>query len=311
MSPAQSPSIVNCRPSHLGLWSLADLAKSAIGTPEKQPRSLSIRTSEGRCVSLLNDEVPSSCCTSEMSSNTSTLCSDSGRKYPSSDNGLRLSVPGTTPGSTPGSSPHCLRRTHSSSIATGLPSPQLTPTRLPSLSALIQAVSMVSSDAGEMPPLPPPSTSMFSQSHHLQLHKPSPLQSGLAVSPSAQQVVPRTPAKRKYICGHIGCGKAFTTSGHLSRHYRIHTGEKNYHCLYPGCTSRFSRQDNMMQHYRTHLSPRSRRNRSMRAASATQAAAEYNGALAAYSAAAGSAFCPYKRTQVQHSPSAYSQWTYY
>ncbi|ORX75030.1 hypothetical protein DL89DRAFT_219763, partial [Linderina pennispora] len=45
---------------------------------------------------------------------------------------------------------------------------------------------------------------------------------------------------------------------HLSRHYRIHTGEKNYHCLYPGCTSRFSRQDNMMQHYRTHLSPRSR-----------------------------------------------------
>ncbi|KAI8319666.1 hypothetical protein GQ54DRAFT_249357, partial [Martensiomyces pterosporus] len=56
--------------------------------------------------------------------------------------------------------------------------------------------------------------------------------------------------------------KAFTTSGHLSRHYRIHTGEKNYHCLYPGCTSRFSRQDNMMQHYRTHLSPRSRRNRS-------------------------------------------------
>lgn len=49
-------------------------------------------------------------------------------------------------------------------------------------------------------------------------------------------------------------------SGHLARHNRIHTGEKNFHCLYPGCPSRFSRQDNMMQHYRTHLSPRSRRN---------------------------------------------------
>ncbi|ORX65483.1 hypothetical protein DL89DRAFT_215649, partial [Linderina pennispora] len=51
------------------------------------------------------------------------------------------------------------------------------------------------------------------------------------------------------------CGKAFTTSGHLSRHHRIHTGEKNFVCLHPSCNSRFSRQDNMMQHYRTHLSP--------------------------------------------------------
>ncbi|KAI8049235.1 hypothetical protein BDF22DRAFT_611025, partial [Syncephalis plumigaleata] len=50
------------------------------------------------------------------------------------------------------------------------------------------------------------------------------------------------------------CDKSFTTSGHLARHNRIHTGEKNFHCPMEGCTSRFSRQDNMMQHYRTHLS---------------------------------------------------------
>ncbi|KAI7901511.1 uncharacterized protein BX663DRAFT_399933, partial [Cokeromyces recurvatus] len=49
------------------------------------------------------------------------------------------------------------------------------------------------------------------------------------------------------------CQKSFTTSGHLARHYRIHTGEKNYNCLHPGCSSKFSRQDNMMQHYRTHI----------------------------------------------------------
>ncbi|KAI9279027.1 hypothetical protein BC943DRAFT_284358, partial [Umbelopsis sp. AD052] len=55
--------------------------------------------------------------------------------------------------------------------------------------------------------------------------------------------------KRKYHCREPGCDKSFTTSGHLARHNRIHTGEKNFRCLFPGCQSRFSRQDNMMQHY--------------------------------------------------------------
>lgn len=54
---------------------------------------------------------------------------------------------------------------------------------------------------------------------------------------------------RKYTCR---CSKSFTTSGHLARHTRIHTGEKNYPCLWEGCGARFSRQDNCMQHFRTH-----------------------------------------------------------
>ncbi|KAI8886231.1 hypothetical protein K501DRAFT_152621, partial [Backusella circina FSU 941] len=73
-------------------------------------------------------------------------------------------------------------------------------------------------------------------------------------------------SKRKYHCTEPGCNKSFTTSGHLARHNRIHTGEKNFPCLFPGCQSRFSRQDNMMQHYRTHMSPKSRRSQKRGAA---------------------------------------------
>ena len=50
--------------------------------------------------------------------------------------------------------------------------------------------------------------------------------------------------KRRYEC--VTCGKTFTTSGHVARHNRIHTGEKNFQCPEPGCAQRFSRQDNCM-----------------------------------------------------------------
>ena len=50
--------------------------------------------------------------------------------------------------------------------------------------------------------------------------------------------------KRRYECQI--CGKSFTTSGHVARHNRIHTGEKNFQCPETGCSQRFSRQDNCM-----------------------------------------------------------------
>lgn len=86
-------------------------------------------------------------------------------------------------------------------------------------------------------------------------------------SSAAAPVIKRT--SRRYTCQ---CGKSFTTSGHLARHTRIHTGEKNYVCPEAGCGARFSRQDNCMQHYRTHqsgsASKRAARRRRMSADSA-------------------------------------------
>ncbi|KAG7091701.1 hypothetical protein E1B28_008104 [Marasmius oreades] len=63
--------------------------------------------------------------------------------------------------------------------------------------------------------------------------------------------------KKKHVCPT--CDRAFTTSGHLARHSRVHTGEKNHKCPFPGCETRCSRQDNLQQHYRIHLSSGSRR----------------------------------------------------
>ncbi|GMM36571.1 Nrg2 protein [Saccharomycopsis crataegensis] len=56
--------------------------------------------------------------------------------------------------------------------------------------------------------------------------------------------------ERKYQCKT--CGRKFKTSGHVSRHSRIHTGERKHVCPFPGCGARFARHDNCMQHYKTH-----------------------------------------------------------
>ncbi|KAI1005901.1 hypothetical protein K3495_g2323 [Podosphaera aphanis] len=54
------------------------------------------------------------------------------------------------------------------------------------------------------------------------------------------------------------CQKTFTTSGHASRHSKIHTAEKAVSCTWEGCHKKFTRSDNMKQHLETHTKERSR-----------------------------------------------------
>jgi uncharacterized Zn-finger protein len=84
-----------------------------------------------------------------------------------------------------------------------------------------------------------------------------------AVSPTGTNPGSERSAKR-YPCRYRdthGCEKTFTTSGHASRHSKIHTAEKAVPCTHPGCSKKFTRADNMKQHLETHYKDKSRSSR--------------------------------------------------
>lgn len=90
--------------------------------------------------------------------------------------------------------------------------------------------------------------------------------------------LPDRPGKR-YPCRYReshGCEKTFTTSGHASRHSKIHTAEKAVQCTYPGCQKKFTRADNMKQHLETHYKDKSRASSGQRAHKAALAEARRN-----------------------------------
>ncbi|TPX63584.1 hypothetical protein CcCBS67573_g08633 [Chytriomyces confervae] len=63
---------------------------------------------------------------------------------------------------------------------------------------------------------------------------------------------PHARAPKRYPCKFAGCDKDFSTSGHLSRHSRIHMGLKRFSCSVDGCDRTFVRADNRDQHDKSH-----------------------------------------------------------
>lgn len=80
-------------------------------------------------------------------------------------------------------------------------------------------------------------------------------------APSNAAPCPDERAAKRYACRFretLSCEKTFTTSGHASRHAKIHTAEKGVECSFDGCPKKFTRADNMKQHLETHFKEKPR-----------------------------------------------------
>lgn len=142
------------------------------------------------------------------------------------------------------------------------PQPQYQTTKLPSFNELLTTIPL----PNEFPLNRPTSTSPIypvyyypvnvSVSPKTLLPTPPPTKDNLTPITNLNAI--NEDNKRKHTCKI--CSRSFTTSGHLARHNRIHTGERKHICPWPTCEARFARQDNCMQHYKTHTNGKKRKN---------------------------------------------------
>lgn len=81
--------------------------------------------------------------------------------------------------------------------------------------------------------------------HQAQLTKPGRARK----SPTGRQCK-TPPHERPYACPADGCDRRFSRSDELTRHVRVHTGQRPFQCRI--CMRSFSRSDHLTTHIRTH-----------------------------------------------------------
>jgi len=115
------------------------------------------------------------------------------------------------------------------------------------------------------------------QVHHKRPSYPETVRSGSYEDESSGSAQMPERSGKRYPCRYRdshGCEKTFTTSGHASRHSKIHTAEKAVQCTFHGCQKKFTRADNMKQHLETHFKDKSRSSASHRSGKASSSSSK-------------------------------------